>query len=1219
MKEKILGLDLGLQSVGWAIIETDILKKQGEILDAGARVFPAAEDKGESPAKKRRIKRGQRRRLRRVRERMRAIRQLFGQYGLLDNSFFLEQKNESIQSQIDMVKLHRFHLEQNKAQSGDLWKLRTNGLDRKLNSAEWCAVLTQLAKRRGFKSNRKTPLAEDKESGVILKAIRENKEEYEKGRKEGRYRTIGEMLCYQYPERKRNRGSKQKDNDSPPTAINSENYKRMIGRENIKDEIITLFEKQRELGNPHACAEFEEKYLEIWERQRSVSENIHDLVGACRYEEGEKRAPKLSYTAECAKAWQDIHNNTLIFGKPDEVEELKLEEKLELFHEAERSSKLTYKKVREILKLNEKEEIWKFKNIFYRSEHEQLRKKLCNINIQSSGKSKEEKEEARHIKVTKEQQNEIYLQALKKFDLCYLDIREHIKLDQRFFIQYGQDENKPFFEFKKYKTIYDKLAETGYWSVQNFSGENLTEKLNGLVEICMFSRGEIKINLLNKSIGAEYASCLVKFNLDHEDEKKETITEMKGLKIIRKEADKEGIWNRLEIETKDVAESTNDLEKRKCLDILAEAVTYFKTDDGIRDYIKENIPLSFKNIEYELQTLASRMNMTETANLSIKALRKILPYLKEGKKYHAACEAAGYKHTQPAGNFEKHKKLPAILPKNLVSKIKEKEQEQVAGKIVLDIRNPRVLRTLSQARKIVNAVIEKHGPMDKVHVELLRDLARSPKDRSTIAKNQKKFRDDSDEICKWFRDTLNHEPTSMDILKKRLWNEQAGFCPYSDLDTNSSAYMEPENILKPGHYEIDHILPLSRSMDNSKNNKVLCFKNENQNKANKIPYEYLSERDWVVFCERVKYYKPAKKARLLKKHFNKADAKEHQDKWIESPESRWIASEFKNLLENHLQFSTTDNKRRVQTRNGTFTGFLRAQWGLHKSRDNHRHHALDAIVIAAGTESMVQKVMHWSKANEIWTENEGEKALEGKNYKKHKFPEPWLGFANQARECGKNVFISQPPKRKLSNEAHAETLEKKGKGKHLVRDHGMHGVPKSWATLRTDIFQKKAKHYLSVVKPYHLVQGVLPNEFLSKTQANQLDESYQFVCSLFNNDLIHIMKKDNKALHAKFPKGENHAGVLRRDEYVHIVGYFKGVDVSSGRIIIQAHDRSWSGKDKDKIRLGAQNLTKICKLEVPLLGDISMEDVIEQNKYVVKQGGKRCGLAKPIGDKRRYA
>ena len=142
---RIIGLYLGKKSVGWAVLELN--DKDGRILAAGARCFPAAEQpkKGESPNLARRLGCSNRRRLRRVKHRLERLRILFVKQELLAKNYLSAGKPDLAL----FDELHRSIAKKNITP----YQLRFEGLERKLSTEEWIIVLTHCAKRLGFRSN----------------------------------------------------------------------------------------------------------------------------------------------------------------------------------------------------------------------------------------------------------------------------------------------------------------------------------------------------------------------------------------------------------------------------------------------------------------------------------------------------------------------------------------------------------------------------------------------------------------------------------------------------------------------------------------------------------------------------------------------------------------------------------------------------------------------------------------------------------------------------------------------------------------------------------------------------------------------------------------------------------------------------------------------------------------------------------------------------------
>jgi CRISPR-associated endonuclease Csn1 len=353
------------------------------------------------------------------------------------------------------------------------------------------------------------------------------------------------------------------------------------------------------------------------------------------------------------------------------------------------------------------------------------------------------------------------------------------------------------------------------------------------------------------------------------------------------------------------------------------------------------------------------------SNLSLKALRSIVPQMERGLRYDEACLEAGYHHSQlqPA-DAEKHPYLPPFY-----------SGRDSAGRMVfnedMDIpRNPVVLRALNQSRKVVNALIREYGAPHSVHIEMARDLSRPAEERKKVKDAQEEFRERNDKDKENFVSQFNiiGKIDGKDFDKYQLYREQQGKCIYPTMDEKQGicAYslqpLDINRLLEAGYVEIDHVLPYARSFDDSKNNKVLVLTRENRNKADQTPYEYLDGannsarwREFVAFVESNKLYRQAKRNRLLKKDFNDKDAAGFRERNLN--DTRYICRFFKNYVEQYLQLHTDSTAKRCVVLSGSLTSLLRARWGLVKVRgENDRHHALDAVVIAACGHQVVQRL-----------------------------------------------------------------------------------------------------------------------------------------------------------------------------------------------------------------------------------------------------------------------
>ncbi len=298
-----IGLDIGIASVGWAVLENNTHDEPFRIIDLGVRIFDTAEQPktGASLALPRREARSARRRLRRRGHRLERIKKLFEAEGLIN--------------------IEEFEARYKKTGLPDVYKLRYEGLDRRLTNDELAQVLLHIAKHRGFKSTSKAADGADSDTGEVKKSISANKAlMQEKG-----YRTVGEMI---YLDEKFHTDCPWNENGYILTPRNkSGDYKHTVLRDMLADEVMEIFKAQRALGNDAATEELERAYLDIMLSQRSFDlgpgapskyamEGFEDRVGLCTFEgkNGEKRAPKAAYTSEFFVALEKINHTKIVYA-----------------------------------------------------------------------------------------------------------------------------------------------------------------------------------------------------------------------------------------------------------------------------------------------------------------------------------------------------------------------------------------------------------------------------------------------------------------------------------------------------------------------------------------------------------------------------------------------------------------------------------------------------------------------------------------------------------------------------------------------------------------------------------------------------------------------------------------------------------------------------------------------------------------------------------------
>ncbi len=412
------------------------------------------------------------------------------------------------------------------------------------------------------------------------------------------------------------------------------------------------------------------------------------------------------------------------------------------------------------------------------------------------------------------------------------------------------------------------------------------------------------------------------------------------------------------------------------MDAIAEVLSVYKTDDEIRPKL---IALGLN--EKEAEALLE-VDFKYFLKLSLKAIRNILPYMEQGKRYDEACKLADYNHSQPIEPGSR-RFLPPISKK--------------------EVKNPVVYRALNQARKVLNALIRQYGPPTAIHIELARDLSKSWEERMDIKKGQDAFKEEKDRIFEFFKETFpGKTPKGQELAKLRLYREQDGQCAYSQKPIDLSRLLEE-------HYvEIDHILPYSRSFDDSQANKALVLWEENQNKGNRTPFEYFGndEARWREFEAWVRGHKnlrKAKRERLLRRYFDEKEAEEFASRNLN--DTRYITRLFQNHIKQHLAFAPGASATPVLCPAGGFTSFIRTRWGLSKNRDaSDLHHALDACVIAAASRSLQKRVSDFSRKDELAQLPDGTFAdkrtgeilsVEDAAQLGEKFPQPWPHFREE--------------------------------------------------------------------------------------------------------------------------------------------------------------------------------------------------------------------------------
>ncbi len=422
-----------------------------------------------------------------------------------------------------------------------------------------------------------------------------------------------------------------------------------------------------------------------------------------------------------------------------------------------------------------------------------------------------------------------------------------------------------------------------------------------------------------------------------------------------------------------------------------------------------------------------------------------------------------------------------------------------------NLRNPVVEQLVNETMQVIKALWKNYKlkPEDlEIRVELARELKNSAAERDKIYKGQQKNKKINDYVKQrllelkqelsdqniekyklWGQQSIEEQPkykdeknpTSEEVERMRLWEEQKHLSPYTKVPIPLSKLFTKE-------YEVDHIIPKSRYFDDSLTNKVVCESFINDEKSNRTAWEYISQAssrynilsidDFNDFVNN--YFYGKKKSNLL------------AEKIPNNPILRKIKETQYISIAVRQELAKIVGSDSVKTTTGEITSFLRSRWGLKKmfmeltearfkqmelwdsskpwvrryvDKDNknryeienwskrydHRHHAVDALVVALTSQSMIQSLNNLNKEMQDWLENnkdihhlqpkDGETYLEAffnlNENERVKIQEKMPSFRNienplselhkQVRDLLESIIVSQKPKNALSVQKYTDS------------------------------------------------------------------------------------------------------------------------------------------------------------------------------------------------------
>ncbi len=346
-----------------------------------------------------------------------------------------------------------------------------------------------------------------------------------------------------------------------------------------------------------------------------------------------------------------------------------------------------------------------------------------------------------------------------------------------------------------------------------------------------------------------------------------------------------------------------------------------------------------------------------------------------------------------------------------------------------DLRNPSVTRALTEVRKVVNAVVRRYGKPERIHVELARDLKSGRSKREKIAKRMRERESERERAAASITSELGYKDPRHWQIEKWLLAEECGWhCPFT-----GRGFGAHELLGRNPQFDVEHIWPYSRSLDNSYMNKTICYHEENRaRKRGHSPGRAYggTPEQYEAILERVRAFKAdrfvvAEKLRRFTEEIEEGFTNRHlsEARYIGRLACDYLGLLYGGRVEN---MGADGSSRKIITPSGGLTAWLRRGWGMdsilserdEKERQDHRHHAVDAIVIAVADQRSIQRL----------SEAAGRMEREGRERPFDSVDPPWEGFVDDARAAIEAVVVSHRQSRKVRGKLHEDTLYSKEHG-----------------------------------------------------------------------------------------------------------------------------------------------------------------------------------------------
>jgi len=1085
--KRILGLDLGTTSIGFAyVIEGDV-PGQSTVKRIGVRVNPLTTDeqtdfeKGKpvSVNADRTLKRGMRRNLDRYQDRRKNLTEVLAKSGLITSESVLTEDGKNT--------------------THETWCLRSKAAAERIEKAELARVLLAINKKRGYKSSRK---AKNEEDGQAIDGMAIAKRLYDENLTPGQlaYRLLKE--------------GKKTLPDFYRSDLNAELDKVWMEQQRYHPDIFTdEFKKYLEGKGQRATS------ASFWGRYQFNTAENKGSRGEKKLQAYKWRAEAVSKRLEKEEAAYVITEINNDLNKSSGYLGAISDRSKELYFNKETVGQYLYKQLQNNphtrLKnqvfyrqdyMDEFEAIWAEQSKYYVELTEELKTEIRDIIIFYQRKLKSQKGlvsfcefESREVETEKNGKivkKTIGLKVAPKSSPLFQEFKIWQVLNNLLIRKKGSrrravkksdnsgDEDIFAFDMHAKQLLFDELNIKGNLSASKALGllgyKSQDYELNYTV---------LEGNRTSKALYDVYLKILeiegydVKDLLKTKSNKDEV--ELDDIDVPATEIQKmvREVFEDLGIDTQ-ILEFNAELDGK----YFEQQASYqlwhllYSAEDDTKKYSEEDT-LVFGNENIGLKKkLCSKfgfkpehskmlVNITlsdDYGNLSSKAMRRIFPYIKE-HRYSDACEHAGYRHSKSSLTKEEIANRPLKGRLELLKKN--------------SLRNPVVEKILNQVVNVVNTLIDTENAQrkaqglpedfhfDEIRIELARELKKNAKERAEMTANINAAKLKHEKIVKLLQTEFGvKNPSRNDIIRYKLYDELKNN-GYKDLYTNQ--YISRE-ILFSKQIDIDHIIPQAKQFDDSFSNKTVVFRQDNLDKGNKTAYDYIESKygeaaavDFVLRAQHLfELGQKNSEEGISKAKFQKLQKRESEigDGFIERDlrDSQYIAKQAKNML--------YDVTRSVVSTSGSITERLREDWDLVNimqelnlekfrklgltemvekkdgtfkerivdwtKRNDHRHHAMDALTVAFTKHNHIQylnylnarkDVSHRLHGNIIAIEaKETELVTDSDGNRKRVFKLPIPNFRQVAKEHLENVLVSHKAKNKVITKNKNRTKAKNG-------------------------------------------------------------------------------------------------------------------------------------------------------------------------------------------------